>query len=183
MPSSSSTTRVESIPSGAEVFAMGSRVGTTPLEVEDTRVYPVQYSSELAPLYGKLVLRHPGCDELVQNLDLRAANEGVVAHLVCGGADRHADAPPTNSPDAARTSTAAPTAKPLPERLAEIDSLRREGLVTETETRALRQRALREALDGRAAADALRLLEELRAAGSIDDSEYAARRAEILGRL
>jgi hypothetical protein len=183
LPSSRGTTRVDSIPSGAEVFVMGNRVGTTPLEVEDARVYPVQYPSELAPLYGKLVLRHPGCEELVQNLDLRAANEGVVAHLGCGVQDRRADASPNSNPDAARTSATAPTPKPPQERLAEIDALRREGLVTEAEARALRERALREALDGRPAADALRLLDGLRAAGSIEEPEYAARRAEILGRL
>jgi hypothetical protein len=32
-------------------------------------------------------------------------------------------------------------------------------------------------------ADALRLLEELRAAGLVSDGEYAAKRREILGRI
>lgn len=152
---------------------MGERLGTTPLDVSDARVYPVHYPRALAPLYGKLVLRHPGCDELVQDLTLRAANEGVVVRLACAerAEEHHAASADAEPPASAR------------ERLAEIDSLRREGLLSEDEERAIRDRVLREQLDERPPAEALRLLEALRGDGSLDEAEYRARRAEILDRF
>ncbi len=186
--SSSGSTRVESVPAGAEVFAMGERLGTTPLDVEDARVFPVHYPRELAPVYGKIVLRHPGCEDLVRDLDLRAANEGIVAQLACPGAvgeSPAARAAPAAT-DAARSSPAPPEgARPrsAEERLAEIEALRSEGLLDEDEWRALRERVLREELEERPVVEALRSLEALRTAGAVSEAEYRARRAEILDRL
>lgn len=89
LASSRDTTRVESNPPGAEVYVMGERLGTTPLEVEDRLVYPVHYPREKAELYGRIELRKDGCETTVRALDLRASNEGLVVELRC------AETPPT----------------------------------------------------------------------------------------
>lgn len=83
LASSGSTTRVESVPPGAEVFVMGESLGVTPLEVDDRLVFPVDYPRDRADLYGKIVLRKEGCETVVRSLDLRAANEGIVEELHC----------------------------------------------------------------------------------------------------
>jgi hypothetical protein len=62
---------------------MGVLVGKTPLEVEDRLVFPVAYPRDKADLYGKIVLRHEGCETVVRSLDLRASNEGLVVELDC----------------------------------------------------------------------------------------------------
>jgi len=187
LASSSGSTHVESVPPGAEVFAMGEKLGTTPLDVENARVFPVDYPRELAASYGKIVLRFPGCEDLVRNLDLRSANEGITAKLTCTGAsgespaDRAGPMAPGDRPSSAPVEVERP--RSAVERLAEIESLRSDGLLDESESRALRERVLREELDERPAAEALRSLEALRAAGSVSDTEYHALREGILARL
>jgi hypothetical protein len=184
--SGSGSTRVESVPTGAEVYVMGERLGTTPLDVADARLFPVHYPRELSDLYGKVVLRHPGCEELVRAVDLQAANEGISASLVCGDTDADGDRPSAEAPaDRAAAPPTRPAVAPhsAADRLAQIKALRRDGLLDEREARSLRDRALRESLDDRPPADALRSLESLHAAGAIDDAEYRARRTAILDRL
>jgi hypothetical protein len=180
------STRVESVPSGAEVFVMGERLGITPLAVADARIFPIQYPRELSALYGKVLLRHPGCEDLVRAIDLRATNEGLNGILACGGAaepsDRGAPASAAN-PVAAPVPPGADAPRPTEERLAQIEALRRDGLIGAEEAHALRDRVLREVLDDRAASDALRSLESLRAAGAVDDAEYRVNRSAILDRL
>jgi hypothetical protein len=92
--SSRGTTRVESVPSGAEVFVMGERLGTTPLEVEDRLIFPVSYPSTKAELYGRVVLQREGCEAVARLVDLRAANEGLVVELVCGKEVSSPESPP-----------------------------------------------------------------------------------------
>jgi hypothetical protein len=169
LPSSRSTTHVDSVPSGAEVLAMGERLGITPLEVDDASVYPVSYPREKASLYGKLVLRHPGCEDFEQALTLEAANRGVVAKLVCPG---------QTSDGEVRTGQ-----RSVRERLAEIEALHGDALVTQGEASTLRDRVLREALAELSAPEALRVLEALRAEGAVDEREYQAWRSETLDRL
>jgi hypothetical protein len=186
--SSSGSTHVDSIPSGAEVFVLGERLGTTPLDVPDARIFPIHYPRELSGLYGKVVLRHPGCEELVRAVDLRATNQGISAQLACAHAAGPGDgggAAPAAAPD--RTDASSPPGserqRSAEERLAQIKALNRDGLIGADEAHSLRDRVLREELEGQPAPEALRSLESLRAAGAIDDAEYRARRAAILDRL
>lgn len=79
------------------MFVMGEHVGTTPLEIEDRLIFPVQYPSSKAALYGRIVLERTGCERAVRRVDLAAANEGMmVIELEC------ADSMPPEAPPAER---------------------------------------------------------------------------------
>src|SRR5208283_1962038 len=53
--------KIDSDPPGAEVFAMGERIGTTPLSISPKDVFPTTYPKEKESLYGKLILKKTGC--------------------------------------------------------------------------------------------------------------------------
>lgn len=166
-------TPVESSPSGAEVFVMGERVGTTPLELDDSLAFPLSYPPERRALYGKVVLRHEGCEEWQAPLSVKAARYGIVAELDCEpgvtpveGSDEGAAPPPS-----------------LEQRLRRLDDLREEGLVDGAEWTRVRGRILDDALRSRSPEEALRRIEELHRAGLLSDEERSGRRQAILDSL
>lgn len=174
-PSSRGTTHVESVPSGAEVFVMGERVGVTPLELEDARAFPMRYSPEQRALYGRVVLRKEGCREYVVPLSVEALNHGIVAQLDCGG----------SSAAAGGTPVAAPTesSAPLDERLRNIDKLAGQGLISADEQRRTRARVLEEVLAPLAPHERLQRLEALHGQGLLSDEEYTTLRRQVLDSL
>jgi hypothetical protein len=101
LPSSRGTTRVDSIPSGATVIVMGQVVGTTPVEVPDRLIFPTDFLSSQAELYGRIVLERTGCERAVRSIDLEAANAGIDVELVCESAS-----PPATTPAAPATAPA-----------------------------------------------------------------------------
>lgn len=174
-PSSSGSTHVESVPSGAEVFVMGQRVGVTPLELEDARAFPMRYPPEQRALYGRVVLRKEGCREYVVPLSVEASNHGIVAQLDCGGSSAAAGGPPVAAP--------AESSAPLDERLRSIDTLAEQGLISTEERRRTRARVLEEVLAPLAPPERLQRLEALHGQGLLSDEEYATLRRHVLDSL
>lgn len=125
-PRHSDLLRIDSDPAGAEVYSLGERIGVTPLEVAVTRVFPAVYPPEKEALYGRVVLRKPGCEERQVAVSTGAVAKGLRVKLECGSA-----APVPGGAD-------------VRARLKRLDELRQEGVISDEEYAAQRQRILGE---------------------------------------
>lgn len=139
---------VTSDPAGADVYAMGSKVGVTPLTLDQDAIFPLTYPSEKQALYGVVELRKAGCIPARQGLSTRAVAKGLHVKLDCGEAAR-ADTSPQVQParPAASANGQAPVVKEKPGielRLKQVKDLLDKGLITEQEAREIRQRILGE---------------------------------------
>ena len=140
---------ITSDPLGAEVVVMGARVGVTPLTLDQDRVFPVVYPREHQSLYGVVELRKPGCTTQSVKVGTKTVTKGVQVKLVCGEV-----AVPAAAVPAMRQSVPVPALEPVREvsrdystyatRLRQIIELREKGLITEQESREIRQRILGE---------------------------------------
>lgn len=129
-PAASDSFTVASDPSGAEVFVLGAPVGTTPVDVSVAQVFPATYPAEKETLYGRVVVRKEGCEEKVVAVSTRAVARGLTVRLDC--------APPA----ASAMSTPTPAADDVAARLQRLETLRRDGTITEPEYEAHRRRIL-----------------------------------------
>jgi hypothetical protein len=123
---------IESDPSGATVYAMGKDIGVTPLDIRQRDVFPATYSPEQQPLYGIIVIRHAGCRDYTQHVDIVAYRNGIKAKLECGE-QKPAEVPRAEQRDE----------KPsIEKRLQLLKELQDKGLVAEDEVKATRRRIL-----------------------------------------
>jgi hypothetical protein len=153
MPAKPGRVDVTSDPAGADVYAMGSKVGVTPLSLDQDAIFPLTYPSEKQALYGVVELRKAGCADARQSVSTRALARGIHVRLDCGEAARQ-DAPASRqaqpAPPLAPASgqvppTPVPKEKPAIElRLRQVQDLRDKGLITEQEAQEIRRRILDE---------------------------------------
>jgi hypothetical protein len=144
---------VTSDPAGADVYAMGSKVGVTPLTLDQDVIFPLTYPSEKQALYGVVELRKAGCGDARQSVSTRALARGIHVKLDCGAAaraetptPRQAQPSPAPAPVNAHVPPT-PVAKEKPgiePRLRQVQDLRDKGLITEQEAREIRRRILDE---------------------------------------
>jgi len=125
--------RIESDPPGAEVFAMGERIGTTPLTIGPKDVFPNTYPKEKEFLYGKVTLKKAGCSDVTKTVSTKIVNVGLRAHLECG--DMNPALPQ-------RSREASDTGETVEQRLVKIKDLLDKGLITEEEAKKARERIL-----------------------------------------
>jgi len=105
---------------------MGSRIGLTPLTLDEKTIFPLTYPEEKQALYGAVELRKTGCSNATQRVSTRALAQGVHVKLAC-------------------TEVSVAVEKPAIEvRLKQLQELRDKGLITEQEAREIRQRILGE---------------------------------------
>lgn len=146
---------VTSEPAGADVYAMGSKVGVTPLTLDQDVVFPLTYPAEKQTLYGVIELRKAGCADARQGVSTRALARGIHVRLDCGeAATAEKPAPSEMQPAPALTPVpaggqVAPTATPketsgIEQRLRQVKDLRDKGLITEQEAQEIRRRILDE---------------------------------------
>ena len=117
---------ITSDPAGAEVYVLGSRVGLTPISLDENVIFPATYPGEKQALYGAVELRKAGCDSAVQRVSTRAVAQGLHVKLDCGEAPVGAGEPGVEL------------------RLKRLQELRDKGLVTEQEAGEIRRRILGE---------------------------------------
>jgi hypothetical protein len=144
---------VSSDPAGADVYVMGSKVGVTPLTVDQDAIFPLTYPAEKQALYGMVELRKAGCLPARQNVSTRALSRGLHAKLDCGQAtsaepvtSRQAQ-PAAPAASANEQAPATPVVKEKPGielRLKQVQELRDKGLITEQEAQEIRRRILEE---------------------------------------
>lgn len=121
---------VSSEPAGASVYVMGEVVGTTPVVVDVGAVYPLTYAPELQGDYGRIMLKHAGCEDRIITVSSRMINSGLNTKLDCVAAE----APPVTKPVLVD--------KTVTQRLQELQLLKEQGLITDEEYQTIRQRIL-----------------------------------------
>jgi hypothetical protein len=125
--------RIESEPSGAEVYVMGERIGVTPIKISPREVFPNTYRKEQESLYGKVILKKAGCSDFTRTVNTKIANVGLLAQLECGDWN-----PPRKSREASDAGES------VEQRLGKIKDLLNKELITEEEAKKARARVLNE---------------------------------------
>ena len=132
-PSVADTIKIESEPSGAEVYVMGEKIGVTPFKIHPKDVFPITYQKEKESLYGKVTLKKAGCSDFTRSISTEISNVGLQAQLECGDLN----------PALARTSKDAPRInETIENRLDKIKDLLNKGLITDEEAKNARARVL-----------------------------------------
>lgn len=130
--------KIQSEPSGADVYVMGKKVGVTPLKISQNDVFPNTYPKDMQDEYGKVTIKKEGCSDLVKSVNTKIVNVGLKAKLDCG----------QNSPEyqqaggAPQYRMAPKMTKTVEQRLEEIKDLQSRGLITEDEAKKARERVL-----------------------------------------
>ena len=125
--------KIESNPSGAEVYVMGEKVGVTPLKINHKDVFPNIYPKEKVSVYGMVTLKKAGCSDFTRTVSAEISSGGLQAQLDCGDM----------SPASSTTSKGAPRiSEPVEQRLDKIKDLLSKGLITEEEAKKARERIL-----------------------------------------
>jgi hypothetical protein len=122
--------KIESVPSGADVYVMGEKVGVTPLQINHKDVFPNTYPRDKEPVYGRITLKKDGCADFTRTVSGEISNAGLHAKLDCAGIDP-AGAVPHSSETAEQ-------------RLNKIKDLLNKGLITEEEAKKARERIIKD---------------------------------------
>lgn len=137
-PAGDNPIKIESEPSGAEVYVMGEKVGVTPLQISHKDVFPNIYPKEKVSVYGRVTLKKAGCSDFTRTVNAEISSVGLRAQLDCG--DMNPASPTTSS---ARTAGDAPrSSETVEQRLDKIKDLLNKGLITEEEAKKTRERVL-----------------------------------------
>ncbi len=121
---------VSSEPSGASIYVMGKKITETPAVIDLSAVYPVIYAQELQSDYGRITLKHEACEDRIITVSSGMMSNGLKAKLDCVTAKEPQVALP------------APMAKPVAQRLQELQALKDKGLLSEEEYQTIRNRIL-----------------------------------------
>lgn len=137
------TIKIESDPSGAEVYVMGERIGVTPIQIHHQDVFPNIYPNEKLSVYGRITLKKAGCADFTRTVSSEISSNGLRAKLDCGDTNptpsatsSHLLSPQSTSGDAPRSH------ETVEQRLDKIKELLSKGLITEEEARKVRERIL-----------------------------------------
>ncbi len=142
---------VDSQPPGAEVHTITGRQGVTPAFVSERDIYPNSYPADRQALYGKVILRRPGCAEYAKRITLDDIRQGLNASLECEPARETAtrakdEITEPESTARAKPESPAPNSQTLPRRrlhqLRVLEELHEEGLLSAEEERTIRRRIL-----------------------------------------
>lgn len=125
--------KIESDPSGAEVYVMGEKVGVTPFQISHKDVFPNIYPKGKESVYGRVTLKKAGCSDFTRTVSAEISNVGLRAQLDCGDMK---PASPSTSRDAPRSS------ETVEQRLDKIKDLLNKGLITEEEAKKAREHVI-----------------------------------------
>ncbi|MES9828297.1 MAG: PEGA domain-containing protein [Candidatus Thiodiazotropha sp.] len=76
---------VDTEPSGATVYVMGIAIGETPISIPQQQIYPAGYDASKEPMYGTLLIRKTGCQDLRRRIRYQEFNTGLSVELNCSG--------------------------------------------------------------------------------------------------
>ena len=129
-PKSNYKISVSSKPSGAGVYAMGKRLGVTPVDVDNHSVFPVVYLPETENSYGHVTLTHEGCIDKKVKISAQIISNGLNAELDC-----------SLEKDTV-IEGAGPVEKSVKQRLKQLQELKDEGLISDQEYQKIRRSIL-----------------------------------------
>ena len=130
--------KIESEPSGADIYVMGENVGVTPLQISHKDVFPNIYPKVKESVYGRVTLRKSGCADFTRTISGEISSNGLHAKLDCK--DRSPSSPVTSSP--IPSGVAPPFSETVEQRLGKIKDFLNKGLITEEEAKKTRARIL-----------------------------------------
>ena len=136
---------VTSSPTGADVYANGTKIGTTPLHKNLYEVFPAGWENWVYQAQGTLMVKKEGCEDFSHKVGDRYLSKPIHVKLKCNGVVKpkpvmHQTKPAMQSQPAA---TAAP-ARGVERRLQELDRLYKKGIINQQEYQATRKRILGE---------------------------------------
>lgn len=120
---------VSSEPSGASIYVMGKMIAETPAVIDLSAVYPVTYAPELQGVYGRIMLKHEGCEDRIITVSSGMISNGL----------KTADCVTAEEPQGV---VPASMAKPVAQRLQELQALKDKGLLSDEEYQVIRNRIL-----------------------------------------
>lgn len=138
LPSQQEQFKVDSVPVGASVLVLGEAMGQTPMMLSTRTVFPQNFELSEQHLYGRIELRHPGCEPLITTVSSRIISSGLKARLQCDTAAQEQQASPPAFPSPASETT------PLKQRLQTLKELYQEGLISEEDYDVKRRQLLDE---------------------------------------
>lgn len=125
---------IASDPTGATVFVDGSEIGSTPLRIVPAEVFRSGFVGLSYRYYGRLILKKPGCEEKVIEVNDAVLAGDVRVILECD---------PDYRPPKLDTPVGNPAeSDQYADRLRRIERLFQQGLITEEEYNMLRSRVL-----------------------------------------
>jgi hypothetical protein len=126
------------VPNGATVYADGQPLGNTPLEIDPEAVFPRKLTGYQWESSGTLSFERVGCEPKSIPVDNELLKETIRVKLDCepGAAAMNPLAMPTSQP------AAIPAPAGTADRLRELERLHNDGLISDEEFQALRQRVL-----------------------------------------
>jgi hypothetical protein len=132
-PATADLIKIESDPSGAEVYVMGEKVGVTPIKIRQKDVFPNTYPKEKESMYGRVTLKKAGCSDITRTVSVEISSVGLHAQLDCE----------VMNPASSSTSRTAPRiSETVEQRLDKIKDLLNKGLITEEEAKKAREHVL-----------------------------------------
>lgn len=152
------TLSVNSVPSGASVYIMDKKIGETPLQIDQSTIYPNTYDPDKQSQYGVVSIRMEGCKDYSRRIGYRELVKNIDAELECGDSKVQ---PKTEAVQVAEpTTTHEAQSEPAPpqvtdegstkhmreksakSRLIELNQLKDEGLITPEEFQTIRRKIL-----------------------------------------
>lgn len=162
--------KVESDPAGATIYIMGKAMGETPLTISQQQLYPPGYDAGRQRMYGSLLFSKEGCEELTKRVHYRDFDSGLSVELDCKQPTAPSTSQPDDelsglsekADGAVELEGASPGVSvkqpihaterainggqsaqlTIKQRLMRIDSLKREGMISEEEYSQARERIL-----------------------------------------
>lgn len=130
--------KIDSEPSGADVYVMGEKVGVTPLKIEQSAVFPTTYPKDKESLYGKVAIKKAGCSDFSQEVSAKSLAVGIKARLDCG------DLSPATATGSRQPATAdvPRLSESVEQRLKHIKDLLDQGLINEEEAKTARKHVI-----------------------------------------
>ena len=129
--------KIESDPSGADVYVMSEKVGTTPLKIEQKTVFPVSYPKEKESLYGQVILKKAGCSDYAKTVNAKVLSVGIKARMDCGDLS-----PASRNASGEMVRMTPRNTETIEQRLDKIKDLLNKGLITEDEAKKARDHVL-----------------------------------------
>jgi hypothetical protein len=123
---------VTTTPSGASVFVMQEAQGNTPTKIDTRLFYPATLSTDQVNDYGRITLKHDGCEDKTLMVNAEMISQGLNLKLNCGQMVQ------------ASTDRPEPSSNPIKKRLQQLQALRDENLISDSEFEKIRQKILEE---------------------------------------
>jgi hypothetical protein len=123
---------VSTIPAGASVFVMQKEQGITPTKINTRLFFPVTFPADRVEDYGRITLKHEGCEDKSLMVNAAMISQGLALKLNCEQGIQ-------SSTVMTESSTIS-----IKKRLKQLQALRDENLISDSEFEKHRQRILQD---------------------------------------